>query len=183
MNYVNYDTRIVLKLGVKLEGWTYTEMVTPLAIDDLGDIRALLEALRGNYCRWVKLTDDEVRRHKRDITAREERGEEVGRKRKARSDKGTVKGPRSKRAASIAHVGHINDNELGSTGDDNQNISQTAASTRDKRTTANTTRKKGRKENHKASQRRKSVTSQLPPAAVLPRSQSVLSNTDLEDFE
>lgn len=90
INYVNYDKRIVLKLGLSLEGWTYSEMVTPLAIDDLGDIRELLEELRNNYCRWIRLTDVEVRRHKHNITTREAWGEQVGQKRKVRSDKGIV---------------------------------------------------------------------------------------------
>ena len=96
MNYQNYNTQIVERLGVKLVGWTYHKLVSPYEIHCVDDIRELHNALVCGACFWMRLSKREMTRHKADMETREAAGEVVVKKRKERSDKGVSKGPRKK---------------------------------------------------------------------------------------
>ena len=96
MNYQNYDTQVIERLGVKLVGWTYHKLVSPYEIHGVDDLRTLLSALVCGACFWMRLSKREMTRHKADMEECEAAGEVVVKKRKARSDKGILKGPRKK---------------------------------------------------------------------------------------
>jgi hypothetical protein len=101
ISYEHYETRIVRDLRVRLVGYTYhqTQIISPYSIPCVGDLRILRDALVSGACHWVRLTAGEVTRHMADLASREAAGETVTKKRKERSDKGAVKGPRKKPGA------------------------------------------------------------------------------------
>jgi len=89
MNYVNYEKSIMQKYHVKLVGWPDdVKFINPASLTNIDDLRKLRQVLRTQACHWVKLSDREVRQHTESIKQREVSGACVGRKRKARSDKG-----------------------------------------------------------------------------------------------
>jgi hypothetical protein len=89
MNYVNYDKQVVQKRHVKLTGWPNgINFIPPSNMMCIDDVRSLLHALRTKKCQWVRLSTSEAIEHMEDIERRRVAGEEVGRKRKERSDKG-----------------------------------------------------------------------------------------------
>ncbi|KAF8328053.1 hypothetical protein F5887DRAFT_898053 [Amanita rubescens] len=89
MNYVNYEKSIIQKYRLKLVGWPDdVKFTNPASLTSVDDLRKLRHALRTQTCHWVKLSDRELRQHTESIKQREVSGECVGRKRKARSDKG-----------------------------------------------------------------------------------------------
>ncbi|KAF8798805.1 hypothetical protein BYT27DRAFT_7343194 [Phlegmacium glaucopus] len=96
MNYINYDVQVVQRLKVKLMGWTFHMFVSPQDINAVDDLRTLRDALRCGSCFWMRMSNPEVTRHAAHMLEREEAGEIIGKKRKARSDKGVLKGPKKK---------------------------------------------------------------------------------------
>ncbi|KAF5321804.1 hypothetical protein D9619_000052 [Psilocybe cf. subviscida] len=100
-----YEKAIVAGLGVKLEGWTHSEMITPLGIPSRADVELLFRALAHNIS----------------IEAREAQGEQVGKKRKERADKVVAKGARLKKARKNADAADANDNINNDGDDDNIN--------------------------------------------------------------
>lgn len=99
MNYVNYEKVIIQKHHVKLAGWPKNvKFVTPANLSSVDDVRTLRHALKSNECHWVQLSEAEVKENMDSIAKREAAGEQVGRKRKLRSDKGKPK-PRTKKSA------------------------------------------------------------------------------------
>jgi hypothetical protein len=96
MNYPNYDTKVIERYQIKLVGWTYREFKSPFDIHSIDDIRNLLEALQCGKCYWVRMTKNEVNRHRDDVSKRRAAGETIGKARQPRSDIG-VKRPRKKR--------------------------------------------------------------------------------------
>lgn len=109
MNYQNYDTQIIQRLGVKLSGWTYHSVMSPYEIHTIDDLRTLRDALVCGACFWLRLSKREMTQHKADIEKRELMGEVVRKKRKERSDKGVTKGPKKKPGA--REVDDHSDNE------------------------------------------------------------------------
>jgi hypothetical protein len=97
MNYPNYEHQIMQKHQVKLVGFTFHEFISPFDISTVNDLRILRDALRCGSCCWVRMTKGEVARHSADVSAREAAGDIVGKKRKARSDKGSTRGTRRKK--------------------------------------------------------------------------------------
>ena len=95
MNYANYDTGIILKYKVKLQGWPHHKLVSPYDIHTIDELRNVRDALRCGSCFWMSISSREVTQHAKDVAEREAAGEVVGKKRKERSDKGTKKGPRT----------------------------------------------------------------------------------------
>jgi hypothetical protein len=93
MNYPNYDTKVIERYQTKLVGWTYHEFKSPFDIHTIDDIRNLLEALQCGQCYWVRMTKNEVTRHRDDMSKRRAAGETIGKTRQPRSDIG-VKRPR-----------------------------------------------------------------------------------------
>jgi hypothetical protein len=94
MNYSNYDMQVIQKFQVKLVGWTHNKFVSPFEIHTIDDVRTLVQALRCGRCHWVRLTATEITKHARDVEARKDAGETVGKPRKVRSDLG-MKRPRN----------------------------------------------------------------------------------------
>jgi len=89
MNYVNYEKSIIRKYHVKLVGWPENiKFANPANLTSVEELRQLQQALRTHVCHWIKLTDREVRQYAETIEQREASGEQVGHKRKQRSDKG-----------------------------------------------------------------------------------------------
>jgi hypothetical protein len=105
MNYPNYEIQIMQKHQVKLVGFTFNEFISPFNINTVNDLRILRDALRCGTCCWVRMTKGEVARHSAELSAREAGGATVGKKRKGRSDKGMVRGPRRKKDL------HVDDEE------------------------------------------------------------------------
>jgi len=96
MNYQNYNTQVIERLGVKLVGWTYSKLVSPYEIHSVDDLRMLHNALVCGACFWMRLSKREMTHHKADMEEHKAAGEVVVKKRKVQSDKGMPKGPRKK---------------------------------------------------------------------------------------
>lgn len=162
MNYQNYDTQIVERLGVKLVGWTYDKMVSPYEIYTIDDICLLHNALVCGSCFWMRLSKRQIHQHTEDMERREAAGEVVKKKRKERSDKGTAKGPRRKQGGQ----------EAAEDGDEEE---EPEARPSKKRKTK--TKGKGKVATTKKATAAKKAKSQIPP------SNEFIDDTDLEDFE
>ena len=99
MNYANYDTSIIQKYHVKLDGWPAgIAFATPHNICTVDEIRLLRHHLREKNCKWIKLTEDEVQEHMEGYAAKVQKGIAATRKRKICSDKGK---PRKKRTMQV----------------------------------------------------------------------------------
>lgn len=161
MNYQNYDAQIVLRLGVKLIGWTYHSFISPYEIYTIDNLQNLHDALVCGACFWMRLSKREMTQHKADIEKRELMGEVV---RKERSDKGVPKGPKKKQGAQEA--------------DEDSDEDEPKAGPSKRRKVDTVTKRKG-KGKVAATKKAKSTNtrSQLPP------SNEFLSDTDLEDYE
>lgn len=102
MNYANYERSIIHKYHVKLDGWpTGIPFATPHSISTIDEIRLLRHHLVEKQCKWVKLTDAEVKECMASFAAKVRDGVVAGRKRKVRADKGK---PRKKRASATEDV-------------------------------------------------------------------------------
>ncbi|KAI6137142.1 hypothetical protein F5141DRAFT_1060031 [Pisolithus sp. B1] len=65
MNYTNYEHQIVECYSVMLRGWPFSSIVwNPSKIGGQAEVEKLLDALNSEACKWVELTDEEVRVHK-----------------------------------------------------------------------------------------------------------------------
>ena len=73
--------------------WTYREFKSPFDIHTIDDVRILLEALQCGRCCWVRMTKNDISRHREEVNKRIAAGETVGKPRQPRSDKG-IKRPR-----------------------------------------------------------------------------------------
>jgi hypothetical protein len=164
MNYQNYDTQIIQRLGVKLVGWTHHILVSPYEIYTIDDLRTLRDALVCGACFWMRLSKREITQHKADMERRELMGEVVTKKRKERSDKGVRKGPSKKRGAQEAV-------------DDSDKEDEPVAGPSKKRKVGAKEKGKGKLAATKKAKAAAKAKSQLPP------SNELLSDTDLEDFE
>ena len=162
MNYMNYDTQIIQKLGVKLVGWTFHRIVSPYEIYAIDDLRSLHDALVCGACFWMRLSKRELANHKAEIEKRELMGEVVTKKRKERSDKGVLKGPKKKQGAQ-----EVDDSD-----------EQEAGPSKRTKEGATATKSKGK---GKAPAKKKATAAKA--RAQLPPSNEYISDTDLEDFE
>ncbi|KAI6143863.1 hypothetical protein EDD17DRAFT_1515473 [Pisolithus thermaeus] len=62
MNYTNYKHQIVEHYGVMLTGWPFSGAVwNPSKIGGWAEVEKLLDALNSETCKWVRLTDEELR--------------------------------------------------------------------------------------------------------------------------
>ena len=95
MHYVNYDQEIVIRYGIKLEGWTYESFKNPSELSSsLPPLQALFEAIESGKCKFVKLTATERKKFEQDFNAKVQSGEVTLRKRKIRKDAGKKKAKR-----------------------------------------------------------------------------------------
>jgi hypothetical protein len=163
MNYQNYDTQIILRLGVKLVGWTHHILVSPYEIYTIDDLRTLHDALVSGACFWMRLSKREITQHKADIEKRESMGEVVRKKRKERSDKGVTKGPKKKQGQEAD--------------DDSDKEDEPEAGPSKKRKVDEKRKGKGKVAATKKAKAAK-ARSQLPPS-----NEFISDTTDLEDSE
>lgn len=106
MNYVNYETIIVLKHKVQLVGWpTGVKFINPADIGPSDDVKQLHDAINVGDCKWVALTRNEVLERTQTYEAAIAEGKTVGKKRKERSDKGEKRGPRKEKENQGARKG------------------------------------------------------------------------------
>ena len=162
MNYQNYDTQIIQRLGVKLVGWTHHIIVSPYEIYTIDDLRTLRDALVCGACFWMRISKRELSQHKADMEKREAMGEVVRKKRKERSDKGVIRGPKKKQGT--REVEENSDKE-----------DEQEAGPLKKRKVAVKEKGKGKEVATKKAKAAK-AKSQLPP------SNKFLSDTDLDDY-
>ncbi|KAF8308653.1 hypothetical protein F5887DRAFT_912336 [Amanita rubescens] len=108
MNYANYDTAIMQKYNVRLNGWPATiTFASPHHICTIDEIRLLRYHLLEKTCKWVKLTREEVKRHMDEYAAKVGTGA-AGRRRKVRADKGK---PRKRRRVAVEDEEDIDEDE------------------------------------------------------------------------
>ncbi|KAI6131152.1 hypothetical protein EDD16DRAFT_1515315 [Pisolithus croceorrhizus] len=78
MNYTNYEHQIVERYGVMLTGWPFSGAVrNPSKIGGQAEVEKLLDALNSETCKWVRLTDEELRARVIHNKERQARGETV----------------------------------------------------------------------------------------------------------
>lgn len=88
MNYTNYECQIVERYGVMLTGWPFSGTVrNPSKIGGRAEVEKLLDALNSEACKWVRLTDEELRVRVIHNTERQARGESVYHPRHTRTTK------------------------------------------------------------------------------------------------
>ncbi|KAI5981259.1 hypothetical protein EDD15DRAFT_2379892 [Pisolithus albus] len=88
MNYTNYERRIVERYGVMLTGWPFSGTVrNPSKIGGRAEVEKLLDALNSEACKWVRLTDEELRARVIHNKERQARGEAVYHPRRTRTTK------------------------------------------------------------------------------------------------
>ncbi|KIK13499.1 hypothetical protein PISMIDRAFT_645506, partial [Pisolithus microcarpus 441] len=77
MNYINYEKQIVEKLGVALHGWPIPGRVCNPSKVKRTELEKLLDALKEEKCKWVRLTPQELATRIADNKARQARGEQI----------------------------------------------------------------------------------------------------------
>ncbi|KAF8326485.1 hypothetical protein F5887DRAFT_1197076 [Amanita rubescens] len=89
MQYVRYEEEIIHKRGVELVGWTYDKIVNPSQMSSaLEPLSKLRNAIKEGRCKFVRLTQQEIKERIAAYDNRIEKGEMQARKRKTRKDKG-----------------------------------------------------------------------------------------------
>ena len=110
MNYKSFEKEIVLRYGIKLEGWTCESFVQPKDLPSaLEPLRQLLYAMESGSCRFVKLTGSELAQRQKEYDQKVTSGAVPPRKK--RSDAGGKHATRKRKGGS-------NDLEEGSQGND-----------------------------------------------------------------
>ncbi|KIK12269.1 hypothetical protein PISMIDRAFT_121150, partial [Pisolithus microcarpus 441] len=88
MNYTNYECQIVECYGIMLTGWPFSGIVqNPSKIGGQAEVEKLLDALNSEACKWVRLTDEELRARVIHNMERQARGESVYHPRHTRTTK------------------------------------------------------------------------------------------------
>jgi len=120
MRYINYEEEIVIRYGIKLEGWTYENFKNPSELSSsLPPLRALSEAIRNGTCKFVKLTAAEKKKFEQEFNAKVQTGQVILRKRKIRKDAGKKKAKR-RRTNSKGGVASDSEGTSGSEDDDEE---------------------------------------------------------------
>jgi hypothetical protein len=81
MNYMNFNTKIVLAHRCAVVGWT-GKFVNPSEIGSIEELHTLHDAWASGSARWVRLTPAQVKSHMEEVEGRIARGEIVPRVRK-----------------------------------------------------------------------------------------------------
>ncbi|KIY48275.1 hypothetical protein FISHEDRAFT_73839 [Fistulina hepatica ATCC 64428] len=127
MEYVNYHSAIVQKMGVVLEGWPLDELVQPSRLGNtIAKLKMVRDALADGTCTFRKIDNAEKERLYREYREKVANGEIVEKARKTRTDKGILRGPR----VLVADDDNINeaDDDL-DCGDDNDESHESPTST------------------------------------------------------
>ena len=78
MNYVNYEGKIVEQFGVALDGWpTECTVSNPNKLRGWQEVMELLTKLQNQTCKWVCLTDEELKQCKLDNMQCQKAGEQI----------------------------------------------------------------------------------------------------------
>jgi hypothetical protein len=118
MRYLNYEEEIVIRYGIKLEGWTYEKIKNPSELSSsLPPLRALSDAIDNGTCRFIKLTATEKKKFEQEFNAKVQSGEVTLRKRKLRKDAGKKK---AKRRRTDLNGKVANDSESSSGSDEDE---------------------------------------------------------------
>ena len=89
MSYENYERLVVLRYGVKLEGWPEgIPFHSPSKVLNSPDLKKLRDALLAKTCRWVRLERAQIKALEADLQQREADGSIPKKVRKKRSDAG-----------------------------------------------------------------------------------------------
>jgi hypothetical protein len=166
MNYVNYKISIVQKYHVRLVGWpSDIPFVNPHQLTTIAAAKSLQNSLTVSTCKWVVMSKRQQKEHAATLVADAEGGQEVGRKRKVRSDKGKKRGKQADE----------NINGEDEEANDNTDEDEPTNVKRQKPTASKTTRKP----KASAAQKSKRVAKILPPTA--PKSAEFISSEDDSD--
>jgi hypothetical protein len=89
MQYLNYERDIVLRHGVVLEGWTHSTWANPSELStSLEPLRRLLDALKNDTCKFVKLTTAQRQKRQEEYNKKVDSGEIQVQERQKRKDAG-----------------------------------------------------------------------------------------------
>jgi hypothetical protein len=75
MNYINYEGKVVERLGVALVGWPW--ITNPNKVGGHAEASKLLHTLRTKHCKWMILSDEELQERKKVNVERHNAGEQV----------------------------------------------------------------------------------------------------------
>jgi hypothetical protein len=91
MHYAEYEEKVVQRYGVELIGWTYEKLVNPSELStSLPGLRQLLEAINAGSCKFIKLTQDQLKQRREEHQKAIKSGSLPAPKtRKPRKDRGT----------------------------------------------------------------------------------------------
>ena len=91
MHYADYEEKIVQRYGVELIGWTYEKLVNPSELStSLPGLRQLLEAIKTGSCKFIKLTQAQLKQRREEHQKAIEDGSLPAPKtRKPRKDRGS----------------------------------------------------------------------------------------------
>ncbi|TFK59428.1 hypothetical protein BDN72DRAFT_865159 [Pluteus cervinus] len=94
MQYVHFESQIVLQHGVDIVGWNHPTFGNPSQLSSsLEPLKKLHDALVSGACKFVKLTEAECEKRKKEYEAKLANGETEGPQRKPRKDAGRKRGP------------------------------------------------------------------------------------------
>ena len=97
MHYTWYEEEIIQWYGIKLQGWTYEEIINPsLLSSSLPPLKTLLDALTAGTCKFVKLSASERKEREAAYMEKIASGQVEVHKRKRRSDAGVSKSKRAR---------------------------------------------------------------------------------------
>jgi len=95
MQYLNYEEQIVIRYGIKLEGWTYDTLKNPSELStSLPPLQALSNAIDNGTCKFIRMSATEKKKYEDDFYSKVQSGEVTVRKRKVRKDVGKKKAKR-----------------------------------------------------------------------------------------
>lgn len=91
MHYVDYEEKVVQRYGVELIGWTYDKLVNPSELStSLPGLRQLLEAINAGSCKFIRLSQAQLKQRREEHQKAIEDGSLPAPKtRKPRKDRGT----------------------------------------------------------------------------------------------
>ena len=91
MHYADYEEKVVQRYGVELIGWTYEKLINPSELStSLPGLRKLLDAINTGSCKFIKLTQDQLKQRREEHQKAIEDGSLPAPKtRKPRKDRGT----------------------------------------------------------------------------------------------
>lgn len=105
MQYEKYDTLIVHKYGVVLEGWTHEKWERPSNLGTaISPLIQLYSAFKDGTCKFRRLTAEEHAQHIAEYENKIASGQTIVKPRKKRTDAGKPRGPRSQKGKGKATI-------------------------------------------------------------------------------